>query len=121
MKLVNLKRSAADKTAEKARHKAMGWADPPEPHDYPQGAQINLGEGELSKLGFTEPPKAGAEVTFTGRGKIITVHSEAGGKGKDPTEHVQIQITHLGLEKRVGAAEQMYDRTPAASDNDGDE
>jgi hypothetical protein len=109
MQIVNLKRSADDKKAEKARHKAMGWTDAPEPHDYPQGAQINLGEGEMEKLGLTTLPKAGDEVTFTGRGKVITVHSEAQ-QGKDPSERVEIQITHMGLAKNSTkpAVSKMY-------------
>lgn len=118
MRIKNLKRSSAEKTAEKKRHEAMGWQNPPEPHDYPQGARINLGEGELEKLGMSKLPKADDEVNFTGRGRIVTVHSEAQ-QGKDPSERVEIQITHLGLEKRIGSAEQMYDKTP--SDDDGDE
>lgn len=109
MKQINLKRSAEDKKAEKARHKAMGWGDGPEPHDYPQGAQINLGEGELEKLGMSSLPKAGDEVTFIGRGKVVTVHSEAQ-QGKDPSERVEIQITHMGLQKNAtkSAASKMY-------------
>ncbi len=114
MKMINLKRSAEDKKVEKKRHEAMGFTNPPEPHDYPQGARINLGEGELEKLGLSKLPKADEEVTFTGRGRIVTVHSEAE-QGKDPTERVEIQITHLGLEKRIGSAEQMYDKTPSGN------
>jgi hypothetical protein len=108
MKIVNLKRSADDKKAEKERHKAMGFGDGLEPHDYPQGAQINLGEGELEKLGVSQMPKAGDEVTFTGRGKVVTVHSEAK-QGKDPSERVEIQITHMGVQQTSPVAAKMYD------------
>lgn len=111
MKIVNLKRDAADKKAEKARHKAMGWTDPPEPHDYPQGARINLGEGELEKLGIATLPKADDEITFTGRGRVVTVHSESE-QGKDPSERVEIQITHMGLEMKNPdntAASKLFD------------
>lgn len=120
MKMVNLKRTAADKAAETKRHKAMGWDNPPEPHDYPQGARVNLGEGELEKLGIKKLPKAGDVFTVTGKVRVVTVHSESE-QGKDPTERLELQITHLGMESARGAAEQMYDRTPQPSDDDGDE
>ena len=116
MDMKNLKRTAADKKAEKDRKEKMGWPIPPEPDDYPQGAQISLGEDELKKLGITALPKAGDMVTFIGRGKIIAVHSEAE-PGKAASDRVQIQITHMGMQKQGGksAADKVY----GGSDDEG--
>jgi hypothetical protein len=108
MKQVNLKRTPAEKKAEESRHKEMGYSNPPKAHDYPQGLIINIGEGELDKLGIKTLPKADTEVNFTGRGRVVTVHSEAV-SGKDPTERLEVQITHMGIAtKTPTAADTMY-------------
>lgn len=62
--------------------------------DYSYGLVIRLENNELDKLGVKQLPKAGSEVTFTARAKVIRIAQSATAANKGD-RNVELQITHL--------------------------
>lgn len=94
MKLTPMKRTEAEKKAEKDRYnKPM----PSSGEDYGYGLCISLDKSALQKLGL-KPSKldVGDEVSFEGRGIIKALRQDK--SGSYDSSNVEIQITDFGLE-----------------------
>lgn len=113
MKLVPMKRTAAEKKAQKERYsKPIG----PGGDDYSYGLCISLDKEALAKLGLKPGSfDIGDAVSFQGKGTIKALRESRG--GYDDSANVEIQITNLGIEG--GSATDAVDR--ALDDLDGDD
>lgn len=96
-KLVDLKRSKAEKKERQESIKAM-----PSGEDYSYGTRLHLGEDELEKMGHDENPEVGTEHHFFGKGRV-TQSSHDQDESGDPRRSVTIQITHLSPLKQSGS------------------
>jgi hypothetical protein len=81
-------------------------ADRPE---YPYGLCLSLDEDALGKLGVTDLPKVGGEVTITARACVTSVSSYENQDGGE-RRSVGLQITDLGIEgpEKSDAAAALY-------------
>ncbi len=97
-KLVDLKRSKAEKKERQDAIKAM----PSTGEDYSYGTRLHLGEDELSKLGHDENPEVGSEHHMMVKGKV-TQSSHDQDESGDPRRNITIQITHMSPLKQSGS------------------
>lgn len=81
-------------------------ADAPE---YPYGLSIDLDDGSLEKLGITDLPKVGDEMTITAK-VVVTSTSSYDTQGGDPEKRVCLQITDMEASSapRVDTASVLY-------------
>lgn len=93
MKLVDLKRSKAEKKARTEEH-SIGSAD----EDYPYGTRIRLEHEDMEKLGMKDTPAPGDTFHIEAHGKVTHSHESADEKGK--RRHVEIHLTKLGAEAK---------------------
>lgn len=103
MKLVSMKRSDAAKSDSMECSPCHG--DLP---DYPYGTRLNLDEEQLSQLGITAMPSAGAVVLIEAKGMVTGMREEhIDGKLR---RGLEIQLTELGVDTGNGPslAERMY-------------
>lgn len=94
MKLTDLKRTKAEK---KEREKEMRLQGPAE-EDYPYGTRVRLEHEDMEKLGLKDTPKPGAVFHIMAKGKVTHSHESADQHGK--RRHVEIHLTHMGMEER---------------------
>jgi len=102
MKLVSLKRDAAEKADDHACSPCSS-----ESPDYPYGTCLYLDEDQLDKLGIDSMPAAGASVGIEAIGTVKGVREEqVDGKVK---RSLEIQVTDLALAMATKSmAERMY-------------
>lgn len=102
MKMVDLKKTAADKKEAEKRWKegpSIGGGE-----EYPSDMQLRLDKGSMKKLGMTvDKLKVGDTVEISGTAKIVSTHKSAGSSGED--EHARLQLTHLGVEHKPAKTE----------------
>lgn len=113
MKLVSLKRTAAEKKKEKDRYNT---AIPSSGDDYGYGLCISLDKSALEKLGLKPSSfDVGDAVSFEGRGVIRALRQDK--SSSYDSSNVEIQVQSIGVEG--GTAADAVDR--ALEDMDEDE
>jgi hypothetical protein len=95
MALVDLKRTKADKKADKDGMKSSPGIDQ---EDYPYGTRIHLGPEELDKLGMSDNPKVGDSVHVHGHGHVTSVSEDHRENGKKH-RRVEIHLKHMEVKK----------------------
>jgi len=95
MKMISMKRTPEDKREDAGEHAPMEAMAP----DYPYGLCIHMDKDELDKLGITDLPKVGTEMTMTVK-VCVTMVSQSAATGKEAYEQtsVNFQITDMALE-----------------------
>ena len=96
VKMVSMKRSAADKKKDAGENAPMTSIAP----DYPYGLCIRLDGDELDKLGMKELPQVGTEIPITVKAKVTRVSQSAadtGNKEYDEMRCVELQITDMAI------------------------
>lgn len=95
MKLVSMERTAKEKKAERDKYSATvpGDSGP----DYPYGTRIRLEKAEIEKLGLTDLPAVGEEMTVTAKVCVTMVEENYSKTNERCT--VELQITEMGLER----------------------
>lgn len=87
------------------------YTDDPSPADapeYPYGLSIDLDDGSMEKLGITELPKVGDEMTITAK-VVVTSTSSYDTQGGDPEKRVCLQITDMEMSAtRADTASVLY-------------
>lgn len=91
MKIVDMKRTDAEKKAAEKLYKDM----PVGGNDYNWGMCLNLGKEELAKLGIDELPEIGDEFHIYAVAKVTRVSASASEGGED-SKGIELQITHMG-------------------------
>ena len=82
----------------------------PKPGDgpaYPYGLCLYLGTDELKKLGFDEPPPAGAELTLNAKVVVTSVGFNQQQDG-DKQQRAELQITDMELAAPATGAAAVY-------------
>ena len=108
MALVSIKRTPeemADLAADMIQAEPAGFPE------YSYGCCIQITEAELSKMGWTDPPKAGDTVKIEALCFVRTVNTSADGDEDDPDTCVNLQITDMDMKvskPRKSAAEVLY-------------
>ena len=74
---------------------------------YPYGLCITLDDGTLEKLGLSEAPKVGTEITFTAKATVSSVSSYEQAEG-DSERSVGLQITDMDI-AGGGTASKLYE------------
>lgn len=98
MDMVSMKRTAADKRADKMEQAPIEAIAP----DYPYGLCIHLDKDELDKLGMGKSlPKVGAEYTWTVKATVTAARQSVSTstRGDDEYTSVDFQITDIGTEE----------------------
>jgi hypothetical protein len=95
MKMISMKRTPEDKREDAGAHAPMEAMAP----DYPYGLCIHMDKDELDKLGITDLPKVGTEMTMTVK-VCVSMVSQSAATGKEAYEQtsVNFQITDMALE-----------------------
>lgn len=77
--------------------------------EYPYGLSIDLDDGSLEKLGITDLPKVGDEMTITAK-VVVTSTSSYDTQGGDPEKRVCLQITDMEVSgaPRADTASVLY-------------
>ena len=94
-KLTSMKYSKAE-AKEEAKEMSVGYDG--QPNEYPWGLCIRLEADELGKLGITDLPKVGTEVSFTAVAKVTSV-SQSASEARDEETTVALQITAMQITK----------------------
>jgi hypothetical protein len=91
-KMVDLKRTPAERKAEQAKYDKPGRIGG---DDYGYGLTVRLDHEHLKKLGITKMPKAGDVVHLHSKAhvKSTSEHSEDGGDRK----HMELELRHMSL------------------------
>lgn len=102
MKLVDMKRTAADKKAEREKYDkpcSIGG------DDYPYGLSLTLDAEMLKKLGISDLPKVGTVYTLQASATVTTVESR---EGTDSSvrhrKSMTLQMRRIGLQKGAASA-----------------
>ena len=95
MKMISMKCSPEDDREDSVAHAPMEAMAP----DYPYGLCIHMGKKELDKLGITDLPKVGTEMTMTVK-VCVTMVSQSAAAGEEAAQQtsVNFQITDMALE-----------------------
>lgn len=98
MKMIDMKRTKADKKAEDekyAGHKLGG-------DDYPYGLSISLDHHSLKKLGLHDKlPKVGSKIKLHAHAHVKSAREEQREGGKTH-RHVELELRHMNLEHGEG-------------------
>lgn len=97
MGMVSMKRTAADKRADKMEQASVEAIAP----DYPYGLCIHLDKDELDKLGLGDSlPKVGTEFVWTVKATVTAARQSVSTstRGDDDYISVDFQITDIGTE-----------------------
>jgi hypothetical protein len=97
MKLVDMKRTKAEKTARENECKVPLGGD-----DYPYGLNLHLDNDQLKKLGIDTLPKAGDTLTLQAKCKVISSSQRERDGGK-PERTLEIQLQKVALTKGAGS------------------
>lgn len=100
MKLVDMKRTAAEK---KARDKSNKCYPGIGGDDYPYGLNLTLDTEQLKKLGIDNLPKAGKTMTLTAKAKVIAVRQNSR-DGGEQERSLELQLQKIGLTGEAGSA-----------------
>lgn len=103
--MVDLKRTAAEKKAEKAEWDAMPMGG--EGDDYPYGLRICLDSDTLEKLKLT-PLAVGGRVNFSGFGTVVSARMSESASGKECSMDIQITDLDLSPMDEKSAASALY-------------
>lgn len=98
MKVVHLAKSA------EAQREAASPTDTGTEAKYPSGMAMHMSTEEMKMLGMNAPPDVGHEYDVAGRAKVVGVHTTQNEGEAEPTHHVHIQMTHMGMDKRATTA-----------------
>jgi hypothetical protein len=95
-KMISMKRSAADKRADKLEHSPMEATAP----DYPWGLCLHMDGDEMDKLGIKTMPKVGDEMILVCKCKVTRcMMSSSEYTDGDETRSIDLQITDIGWEE----------------------
>jgi len=100
MAMVNLKRPK--RTKKELKEEAMQVET--EQDRYPWGTRLDFHEDEIDKIGTLQGMEGGEEIVIRAKGKVIQV-STIMREGSKKREHVEIQITDIGIEDANSAEE----------------
>ena len=103
MKLVDVKRTSADKKADKER-----WTEPGNAEDYPYGLEIRLDDATIKKRGLGG---VGAEQPVRIQAEAFVSEDSANKRNGKTTRNVTLQITKLAVshgETNEDKANAMY-------------
>lgn len=118
MKMVDMKRTAAEKKALNtgANKQLVGSSSLPE--DYGYGLRLDLSSEHLDKLGIDNLPRVGKTVTLHAKAKVIAVRQNQR-SGQDNERSVELQLQKIGLCEGMGSMEDAI--SSGVDDADGDE
>ncbi len=94
MALVDMKRTPAEKKAEKAKYDSIG---PASGDDYPYGLHINLDHEMLSKLGIDKLPAVGDKMHLHAHAHVTEVSEESREGGKK-RRSLRLQMRKMQVE-----------------------
>lgn len=70
------------------------------PNPYPYGLRLSLTHEQLAKLGYSELPPAGTEITLEAKATVVRVTSEdPDADGDIDYSNIELQIKELGIEQ----------------------
>jgi hypothetical protein len=93
-KLVDMKRTAAEKKAEREKYDKPGSIGG---DDYGYGLGVRLDHHHLEKLGIKNLPKAGAKIMLHARAHVKSVGQNSRDGGSDD-RHMELELRHMMLE-----------------------
>lgn len=97
-KMVSMKRTKADKRADKLEQSPMDAMEP----DYPWGLCLHMDGDEMEKLDITAMPKVGDEMLLVCRCKVTrTAMNASEYTAGDETRSIDLQITEIGWEEEA--------------------
>jgi len=96
-KLVDLKRTKAEKTAENKPGRMEG-------EDYPYGLRVSLDHHAIKKLGIGKLPKAGDKIHIHAKAHVRSVESRSGDGGD--RQRIELELRHMAVEATKKASEQ---------------
>lgn len=99
MKIVNMKRTAADKKAQSNKYKTLGG---PDSEDYAYGHRISLDDEHIQKLGLGDSIKDGDPVHVVAHGKVTS--SSSNSRNGKAERRIEIQLHRMGVEKTAKKA-----------------
>ena len=84
--------------------------DDSEDSQYPYGLRISLDDGDLAKLGLTQPPKVGSTMTIRAQVRVCSASSYQDQEGEEELSSTwQIQAMEVSEDKsRPDAASLLY-------------
>jgi len=91
-KLASMKRTPEDIRQDQGESPSIEAIAP----DYPYGLCIHMDRDEMDKLGMTDMPKVGTELTLCAKVKVTRV-SQSAVEGADEEASIDMQITDLGV------------------------
>ena len=92
VKMVSMKRTAADKKAESSADGMLGRGTDRD------GVHVHLDHHHIQKMGLDRMPQAGDEVEFAGKGKVVSAHTSDDGDG--PRHHMTLMLHRAGVESK---------------------
>jgi hypothetical protein len=98
-KLVDLKRTSAERKADRERFDKPSSGD-----DYGYGLRVRLDHSHLKKLGITELPKAGDHLHVHAKAHVSSVGSHSS-EGRDD-RHIELELRHMAVSATKKASEQ---------------
>ena len=101
MKLMNMKRTKAEKTA-----REKGWRDGPWVEgegDYHHGLRVSLDHDSMNKVGMKDTPKPGDEYRIEAHGRVVSASDNSRDGQKSPDRRVEILIHRMGAEPRAAS------------------
>lgn len=94
MKMVDMKRTKADKKAEDAKYEAHKVGG----DDYPYGLTVSLDHHGLKKLGMHDKlPKVGSKIKLHAHAHVKSAREEQREGGKTH-RHVELELRHMAVE-----------------------
>lgn len=91
MAMVDMKRTKADKAAQKKRYDTIGGIGG---EDYHHGLGVSLGHEELSKLGISEMPQVGDKLQVTAHAHVTSA-SENHRDGGQKERRIELQLRQM--------------------------
>lgn len=96
--MVSMKRSKADKRADKLEQSPMDAVEP----DYPWGLCLHMDGDEMDKIGLKIMPKVGDEMVLVCKVKVTRTMQSASEYTKgDDTRSIDLQVTEIGWEEEA--------------------
>jgi hypothetical protein len=101
MKLADMKRTKAEKTA-----REKSWKDGPvmgDDADYHHGLRVSLDHESMNKVGMSETPKPGTEYRIEAHGRVVSASDSSREGQKSPDRRVEILIHRMGAEPKAAS------------------
>lgn len=115
MKIADMRRTKAEKTAEEKRWKG-GPASGAE--DYPHGLHIDLDHDGLTRLGLKDTPKPGDEFEGQFHGRVTEASENSDENSKEPRRRVRMLLHHVGVEPKKDTKSLRDELSAASAEHD---